>query len=112
LEVQLENVRKGASVEGLEIQADLEALSARQLPTDATARLELSEAWKVAAKLVRETEGTTPFLAEALRLASELDPGDSDIAKAAAFEAVRQEKINARIDEANRIREALKGVDQ
>ena len=93
-----------------ERQILLEDLGARELPTDASERLELSRAWRNAAILVRATEGTTPFLARALKVASELDPSDLALARNAAYEAVRQEKINARIEQAQMIEAAKKGA--
>jgi len=93
-----------------ERQILLEDLGARELPADANERLELSRAWRNAATLVRETEGTTPFLARALKIASELDPSDLALARNAAYEAVRQEKINARIEQARVIAAAKEGA--
>jgi len=108
LEILVEDSRSSKHYGKAARQISLEDLAARELPIDLAERKELARAWKSAARLVLETEGHTPFLAEALRLASELDPDDINVARTAAFEAVRQEKVNARIDEAQRLAD-LKG---
>lgn len=63
------------------INATLEELSLRAIPDGENERIELSNAWKSAAKILRATEGTTPNFAAALRMASDLNPKDLQLAK-------------------------------
>ena len=88
------------------MDSKLRELANRKIPESAEEKKELSRAWELAARIVRKTHGTTPYVAEALMLASELDPENEQLASNALFEAVRQEKIKVRIEEAQRRRDA------
>ena len=105
-ESHLEQVRNKDFGNKESIKSSLEELRKRATPIEGYAKLDLARAWETAAKVLRETEGTTPSYAEALRVASELNPDDLQLARNANFEAIRQANVQVRIDEANSLAKA------
>lgn len=86
----------------------LESLAAIELPAEANERADLAQAWKLAAELIRQTEGTTPLLVEALQTASNLDPEDESLARELARQKRRQEVVSRRLERAAEVRSALR----
>ena len=103
---QLRLVRSGILHDSGQTAAAISSLSAHRTPDRQDERTQLARSWKVVADIIRKTEGTTPDLADTLAVAASLDPENGPLAREAAYEKRRQEKIQRRIDEADRIANA------
>lgn len=69
-----------------------------------TRKAALAQEWAKVASLIRQSEGNTPRLADALAIAADLDPQNESLAREAAREKRRQEIIQSRLARAERTR--------
>lgn len=100
LESRLFDARSRLSGAGEDLPALLTELSARGVPAARAERAQLARAWKAAAFLLLETEGHTPQSAEAIEIASALDPDDAAVAREANLQRRRQEIVRERLEHA------------
>lgn len=105
----LRDFRYGREVARERVDTVLGELSSLTVSNGNRSSVELSEAWKQASWLIRETDGSTPLLLEALRTAAALDPENKYLAEELAYESERQAKLRKRIERAAKFRSAGKG---
>jgi len=99
----------GQLLEGDRAEIERAAQALAEVPTQnrsAEERAQLSRSWKKLALLARDLDGPVDEVLNYLEIAYSLDPSDEGLAKEVKFQRSRKQIVQARADEAARIRDA------